>query len=241
MRHLKKVCSALEAERPILATVFSPLTIAQKLAGSLYRKHLETHPEWVAQGLANIAETMSNFIRATLDTGCCGVFFATQESSTQCVSRSVYSQFGVPHDTTVLAAAQNGWFNVIHMHGEDVMFDLLKDYPVTALNWHIGETDPELAAYAATPGRKPVVGGLRRMALTSGDMDAIRADIASAMATTKAGLASCLGRPASSGIRLTATYSRQLLKKSSARADSPRDVEESSFCGMCQCLNETAA
>ncbi len=192
LRHLKKVCSALATERPILATVFSPLTIAQKLAGSLYRKHLETHPEWVVQGLANIAETMSNFIRATLDTGCCGVFFATQESSTQCVSRSVYSQFGVPHDTTVLAAAQNGWFNVIHMHGEDVMFDLLKDYPVTALNWHIGETDPVLATYAATPGRKPVVGGLRRMALTSGDMDAIRADIASAMAATS-GLGLLLG------------------------------------------------
>ena len=184
LEHLKKVCSALAADHPILATTFSPLTIAQKLAGSVYREHLARYPEWVAQGLANIAETMSNFTRAALDIGCCGVFFATQESSTQCVNEATYRQFGVPHDQTVLAAARQGWFNVIHMHGEDVMFGLLKNYPVTALNWHIGETDPQLANYAATPERKPVVGGLRRMALTGGDMDTIRADIASAMAAT---------------------------------------------------------
>lgn len=182
--HLKKVCAALAADRPILATAFSPLTIAQKLAGSAYREHLQSHPEWVAQGLANIATTMANFVGAALDIGCCGIFFATQESSTQCVSEAIYRRFGIPHDQTVLAAAQKGWFNVIHMHGDDVMFDLLKDYPVTALNWHIGETEPLLADYAATPDRKPVVGGLRRMALTEGDITAIRADIAGAVAAT---------------------------------------------------------
>lgn len=182
--HLRKVCAALAADRPILATAFSPLTIAQKLAGSAYREHLHSHPEWVAQGLANIATTMANFVGAALDIGCCGIFFATQESSTQCVSEATYRRFGIPHDQTVLAAAQKGWFNVIHMHGEDVMFDLLKDYPVTALNWHIGETEPLLADYAATPERKPVVGGLRRMALTEGDIPAIRADIAGAVAAT---------------------------------------------------------
>ena len=184
LRHLKKVCSALASERPVLATAFSPLTIAQKLAGSAYREHLQSHPEWVTQALANIASTMANFVSAALDTGCCGVFFATQESSTQCVSEETYRQFGIPHDNTVLAAAQKGWFNVIHMHGEDVMFDLLKEYPVTALNWHIGETEPLLANYAATPGRKPVVGGLRRMALTNGNLDAIKADITAAVAAT---------------------------------------------------------
>lgn len=184
LQHLEKVCAALGADRPILATAFSPLTIAQKLAGSAYRDHLESHPDLVAQALANIARTMGDFVSAALDIGCCGAFFATQESSTQCVSEASYRRFGIPHDHAVLAAAQNGWFNVIHMHGDDVMFDLLRDYPVTALNWHIGETEPLLADYAATPGRKPVVGGLRRMALTDGDLTAVRADIAGAVAAT---------------------------------------------------------
>lgn len=184
LRHLEKVCAALAAERAVLATAFSPLTIAQKLAGSAYREHLASHPKEVAQALANIATTMADFVRVALDAGCCGVFFATQESSTQCVAERTYREFGVPFDQTVLAASRGGWFNVIHMHGEDVMFDLLKEYPVTALNWHIGETAPRLADYAVQPDRKPVVGGLRRMALTEGDLAAIRSDITGAMSAT---------------------------------------------------------
>ena len=35
LEHLRQVCSALAADHPILATTFSPLTIAQKLAGSV--------------------------------------------------------------------------------------------------------------------------------------------------------------------------------------------------------------
>ena len=183
--HLRKVCAALGKERPVLATVFSPITIAQKLAGSVYRQHLDSHPELIKAALAHIAETLADFVVAALDIGCCGVYFATQESSTQAMTEARYREFGVPYDLTVLAAAQRGWFNAMHMHGEDIMFELLKDYPVNVLNWHIGETEPQLADYARTPGRKPVLGGLRRAAITSGDIDALRADIASARAATQ--------------------------------------------------------
>ena len=34
LEHLRRVCDALSNERPVLATAFSPITIAQKLAGS---------------------------------------------------------------------------------------------------------------------------------------------------------------------------------------------------------------
>lgn len=185
LTHLRNVCSALASDRPVLATAFSPLTVAQKLAGSAYREHLQSHPELVNRALANIAATMANYVRSAIDIGCCGVFFATQESSTQCITETTYRQFGIQHDLTVLDAAQNGWFNIIHMHGEEVMFDLLKNYPVTALNWHIGETDPLLADYASCAERKPVVGGLQRKALTEGDIPTIRNNIANAISATE--------------------------------------------------------
>lgn len=184
LKQIAKVCTELGPDVPVLATVFSPLTIAQKLAGTAYRSHLQTHPALVQAALSAISATMAAFIREALNVGCAGVFFATQESSTKCVSTETYLEFGKPYDLEVLDAASGGWFNVIHMHGDDVMFDVLKNYPVTALNWHIGETPPLLADYAATSGRKPVVGGLRRMALTDGDMNMTRADIADAMTAT---------------------------------------------------------
>ena len=133
LEHLRRVCDALSNERPVLATAFSPITIAQKLAGSAYRQHLESHPELVKTALANIAATLADFVEAALDIGCCGIFFATQESSTRVISEANYREFGVPYDEVVIESAQTGWFNVIHMHGEDVMFELLKDYSVTAL------------------------------------------------------------------------------------------------------------
>jgi hypothetical protein len=60
----------------------------------------------------------------------------------------------------------------------------LSSYPVTALNWHIGETDPLLRDYVASPQRKPVLGGLQRMALTHGDLPTLRSDIRAAMQAT---------------------------------------------------------
>jgi len=60
--------------------------------------------------------------------------------------------------------------------------ELLADYPVAALNWHVGETPPTIADYRARGGRKPVVGGLRRMPITAGDRAAVRADLAAVLA-----------------------------------------------------------
>lgn len=184
LKQIATVCEALGHETPVLATAFSPLTVAQKLAGEGYRNHLKSHPDLVKQALSNIAATMADFVRAALQAGCAGVFFATQESSFKCMTEETFLQFGKPYDLVVLDAASSGWFNVIHMHGEDIMFEVMRDYPVTALNWHIGETEPLLADYAAQAARKPVVGGLQRMALTLGDLETLRSDISGAMAAT---------------------------------------------------------
>ena len=183
--HLATLCDTLGDEVAVLATTFSPLTVAQKLSGALdYRTHLHSDPEPVLQALSQIAATMADFARAALDRGCAGVFFATQESSTDRMDLQTYQRFGQPYDQIVLEAAQSAWFNVIHMHGENVMFDLLRTYPVTALNWHIGETPPLLRDYVISAQRKPVVGGLQRAALTQGDLPTIRSDIRDAMQAT---------------------------------------------------------
>ncbi len=185
LAQLSMLCDALGGEVPVLATAFSPLTVAQKLAGALdYRAHLRTDPDAVLQALDAIAATMADYVRAAIGRGCAGVFFATQESSVRRMDVATYRRFGQPGDQVVLGAAKAGWFNVIHMHGEDVMFDLLSTYPVTALNWHIGETPPLLRDYVARAQRKPVVGGLQRMALTRGDLSTLQSDISDAMQAT---------------------------------------------------------
>lgn len=181
IKHLQLLCKALP-DRPILATTFSPLTVMFKIGGAKYREHCQSHPQLIKQTLDNITKTMVDFVKKALSLGCAGIYFATQESSYSSVSEGFYRQFGEPYDNLVMLASKSGWFNVIHMHGENIMFDLLKQYPVTALNWHIGECEPTVCDYINIQKKnqqrvKPIVGGIVRSAITNSDIKTIEDNI----------------------------------------------------------------
>ncbi len=186
LHHFGRLSSLVGAAVPVLATVFSPLTIAGKLSNGLYRRHIEEAPDALLRGLETITAVTCRFAAAALSRGCAGVFFAVQEAGGEGVDEAAYRRFGEPFDRRVLAAAAEagGWFNVVHMHGDRILFDLLKDYPVDALNWHIGETPPLILDYRSTGGIKPIVGGLQRGHITRRELDAIHSDIESAMVAT---------------------------------------------------------
>lgn len=181
--HFALVVKRVGPSIPVLATVFSPLTIAAKLSNAAYRKHLTANPEAVARGLEIITRVTCAFAREAIARGCAGVFLATMEASHDTLDEIAYRTFGEPYDNRVVeaATATGGWFNVIHMHGDRIMFDLLARYDVAALNWHIGETGPSIRGYRETGGTRPIVGGLQRHHLTHRDHKAVLGDIERAM------------------------------------------------------------
>ena len=187
LRHLSQLTQRVGADVPVLATAFSPLTIANKLSNGAHRAHLASHPDAVMQGLEMITQVTCDFVRAAIDSGCAGLFFATQDATHKAFDETSYRRYAEPFDHRVLQAAREagGWFNVLHMHGDDVLFDVLKDYPVHALNWHIGETPPAISEYRARGGQRPIVGGLQRGHITSGNLDAVYNDIDVAAAQTQ--------------------------------------------------------
>jgi uroporphyrinogen decarboxylase len=184
LRHLAGLAGALGRTTPLLAIVFSPLTIAHKLAGAALERDIRQAPELVLGALEKIALTTADFTRAALAAGCAGVFFAVQDADPDRFDDATYALFGEKFDRIVLDAASEAWFNVIHMHGNRIMFDRLKNYPVTALNWHIGEALPSVGAYRQAGGRMPIVGGLRRDGLTRRDLASVQTDLASLFAAT---------------------------------------------------------
>lgn len=186
LSHFAQLVQRVGPGVPVLATVFSPLTIAGKLSNGLHRAHLDEAPDALLQGLETITRVTCRFAEAALARGCAGVFFAIQEASREVMDEAAYRRFGESFDRRVLAAAgaAGGWFNTVHMHGDAVMFGLLKDYPADALNWHIGETPPAIRDYRDAGGRRAIVGGLQRGHITRGDLAAIRADIDRAVAET---------------------------------------------------------
>lgn len=185
--HLSQLVREVGPGVPVLATAFSPLTIANKLSNGAHRAHLATHPQAVAAGLEMITQVTGDFVRAAIGCGCAGIFFATQDATHQTFDEATYRRVAESGDRRVLLAARDagGWFNVMHMHGDDVLFDVLKNYPVDALNWHIGETPPAIGDYRVGGGTLPIVGGLQRSFITSGNLAAVYRDIDLAVAQTQ--------------------------------------------------------
>jgi uroporphyrinogen decarboxylase len=179
LEHLASLVKRVGTGVPVLATAFSPLTIAGKLSNGVSRDHATRDPAALRHGLETITEVTCAFVRETIARGCAGIFFAVQEAVRSAYEEAAYRALGEPYDRRVIEAARaaGGWFNVVHMHGEDILFDVLKAYDVAALNWHIGETPPAIAEYRGGGGAKAILGGLQRGHITREDRAGIQTDI----------------------------------------------------------------
>ncbi len=183
---LRLAAQALDNSVPILQTLFSPLTTARKLAGDRIFADLRQHPDEFKAGLQIIAETTARFAQACVEAGAHGFFLATQCSTYRLLSEAEYREFGQPYDLLVLEAVKDRTeFNMLHVHGEDIMFDLMASYPVQLLNWHDRLTWPTLQeAQARFAGI--VVGGINdRQTLLHGTPDQVRAEVQDALAQTQ--------------------------------------------------------
>jgi uroporphyrinogen decarboxylase len=170
---------------PIVETVFSPLTTARKMAGDerLFTD-LREHPEAVHQALRAITETTQNFARAACEAGADGIFFATQCATSDLCTREEYAIFGRPYDLAVLNAlpvpAQE--WSILHIHGLNIFFDDLLDYPVAILNWHDRRTAPTLKA-ARQRTLRCLAGGINdEQTILYGDEATIAAEVRDAIA-----------------------------------------------------------
>jgi uroporphyrinogen decarboxylase len=182
---LRLAAPALGSGAPILQTVFSPLTTARKLAGERVFADLRRQPDLLEAGLAIITAVTIDFALASLAAGAHGVFFATQCASYRVLSKAEYARFGRHFDLAFFDALRGRTsLDLLHVHGEDVMFDLLAAYPVHAMNWHDRLTAPALGAGArAFP--KLVVGGVEETrTMVAGGAEAIAAEVRDAIAQT---------------------------------------------------------
>lgn len=130
---------------PIIQTIFSPFSTLKKLAGDRLLTDMKEYPRSVHHALAAITATTLDFVGYNIDAGVDGFFFATQNAVKTMMTEEEFNEFGVFYDLAVINSyAKKTWFNPIHMHGEDVYFEKLKDYPVNCLNWHDRHIWPSL-------------------------------------------------------------------------------------------------
>lgn len=185
LRCLELIHEALGDEVPAIQTIFNPLSQAKNLAGQrAMLAGLRQAPEALHAGLETITETTVRFIEAARRRGIAGIFLAVQHASYEILSEAEYESFGVPYDRRLLEAADGLWLNVLHLHGERVMFERLAGYPVHVVNWHDRETPPSLREGQAQV-RGAVLGGLRQWeTMLRGCPDDVRREAREAMVQT---------------------------------------------------------
>jgi uroporphyrinogen decarboxylase len=96
-----------------------------------------------------------------------------------------YREFGTRYDLAVLkAVVGHSAITVLHLHGQDIFFELANRYPIDAVSWHDHETSPGLAEAQSLTDRA-LIAGLDRTLMGTGPRTAIQAQAHEALVHTK--------------------------------------------------------
>ena len=159
---LRLLTGKFSPQVPVIQTIFSPMSQAKNLAGPTdLPVYMRRDPDSLHSGLRRITETTIRFLEEAVKTGIDGIFYAVQHGQYGLLSTDEFATFCRPYDLQVLETAHGLWLNMLHLHGEAVMFDQVLDYPVSIINWHDRQTPPTLAE-AQTRFQGVVCGGLRQ-------------------------------------------------------------------------------
>jgi uroporphyrinogen decarboxylase len=143
---LRLLRKGFNPDTPILQTIFNPLSQAKNLVGKQnLLVHLRKYPEALHHALETITETTLKFLEASIQTGIDGIFYAVQHAQYGQLTEAEFDEFSRPYDLRVLEGSHSLWLNLLHLHGQDVMFKSVSDYPVQIINWHDRLTWPNLS------------------------------------------------------------------------------------------------
>ncbi|MCB9143979.1 MAG: hypothetical protein H6635_01300 [Anaerolineales bacterium] len=182
---LKNIRKGIGTETPMIQTVFNPISQAKHLAGNdLLMEHIKKHPAAVAKGLETIAKSTAKFIDALHDAGVDGIFYAIQHAQASMFELDEYKSIALPFDQQVLKSAEGFWCNLLHLHGQDIYFSLLRLMNFQIVNWHDRETYPTLGE-AKSLFHGVTCGGIRQSTLYSGSPTQVREEAKDAIAQSK--------------------------------------------------------
>lgn len=160
---VRRLRERLPADVPMIETVFTPLAVLGEMVETPddLKRHMQTHPEQVRAALDAVTRTFGRFVRAVLDAGADGVYFATVDwASRDHMSADEYRQWARPWDLELMRTAAGAPFNVLHVcRSRNLLFEFA-DYPVQAFSWAATDaTNPSLAeGRSRLPGA--VMGGI---------------------------------------------------------------------------------
>jgi len=178
------VAAGLDGSAPFMMTLFSPLNLAYKLCGDKVSgaslvDYIRESPRQLHRGLVVIRDVVMDYAAACLEAGAPGIFFATQMATSDLLTREEFAEFGAAYDLPVLESlVGRSRVTMLHVCKQDLMFDLVADYPVDAINWAAhtsGTTLPD----ARRLTDKPLAAGLSLETLLNGTEEDVVSEVRS--------------------------------------------------------------
>jgi uroporphyrinogen decarboxylase len=167
----------LGPELIILDTVFNAFGVAQVLLKRDFDDVRTRHPEDFRRLLQVIAESLDDYVRASLDAGASGIFFSVNGAAASLLGEDEFEAWVRAPDKAVLGAAAAAAMNVCHAHGDDPRLLDLLDYPVHAFSWSHLATAPSISAFREGSSAC-VIGGIdERSTIVRKHPSDIRADV----------------------------------------------------------------
>jgi len=182
---LEMLVNHYNTHTPIIQTIFSPLSQAKNIVGpEKLLLHLRNFPKAVHAGLKTITENTLQYLNFIAEIGIDGIFYAVQHAQHSLLTENEFKTFGKHYDMQILSSLDRFWLNVGHIHGEDIMFKQVADYPVQILNWHDQDTFPSLSQ-AKKLTDAAVCGGIKQEeTMVLGTPDEIIAEAENAVSET---------------------------------------------------------
>src|SRR6266567_4612665 len=189
LRALQLLNHSVGFEAYVVQTIFCPLGVARYLVGG-EEPVLNTIREdrtAMHRALRVITETLTSYAIACLEYGASGIFYATNGFASEgMLTQDQYHEFGEQYDLEILDAIKSrSKFNILHICGKGIYFDLFSAYPIHALSWAATlEGNPDLRAGKLSSG-KAVMGGIsEQTTLLNGSPAQVQDEVGNALELT---------------------------------------------------------
>jgi uroporphyrinogen decarboxylase len=179
---LRRLSDEVGGKVPLITTVFSAWTVLRRLlmepalnvrgvpkvglplaaVDLQINELLETREAEVLEVLSMITESQVNFVRQCLSAGADGIYFSIREDWPNLdFAKTTYQTHIEKCDLKVLAAAEDGWCNIIHLCGRIQNFSEFANFPGQILHWADRSLGPSISSVIESESvQKVLCGGI---------------------------------------------------------------------------------
>jgi uroporphyrinogen decarboxylase len=133
---LKYISGELKGKAYFIDTVFDPWqSLRRNMAGENIEALMANEPDAMLAALDVIADNLIEYCKKSLAIGSAGIFMSVWAGK-ELISREDFLRFVKPPAMKVFEAISgSGKMNTAHIHGEDLFFEDVLDFPVKIFNW----------------------------------------------------------------------------------------------------------